>query len=718
MIKKLVNLQLKFSIFIISLFFFISGFFLFFAMDLSQDPSFSALVSPNSVYNTNDRIIANTFGNKEAFIIFFKSDENTKLLDRPLLMNDEKVLERIDDMKKVLLESKYVVSVNGPFISPDSNYAQLIIEVASPRNIESFKLVISDIDYYMAEIGVISGVKTTLTGFPLLINRINTLLIEDNLKTIVFTIIAIFLVLFWYFRNFILSLIALSIPLISLIILAGIMSILNIPITITLAAVGILVLSIGVSFTIHIIMSYEKYLEEGLKPKDAIINAMEHLHIAIIASFITTLAGFTSLMFGLSPSSQSQGLVLSLAITIIFLLSFLLLPVLLNVFARNHKASKDKIFEGIKRNLAKLAQYQAKFPKTVISIVFLISLVMIFGASKVQFDTSNENWIPANDEIQNSFRESSLAFGNDFSSIKVLLNSQRSDLREIEVIRSIQSLTQILESHPYIERVDSPFSQLSLDKAQILTQFANDTLLSSKFNSDYTYSSFNIYVTSFETQSSGSSEILEEIKTILYENPIPDTEISLFGDTIRFSELGESLGKDTGLTTMISFILVFLIATFTYFSLRVGFIAILPIIISIVWTVGFMGFFNVPFTALSTGLIALVLGIGIDFSIHLVNSSYNYLKRGLNINDALEKTLTYSGGALLLTTITTFIGFISLVLATLLGIQRLGLSLAFSILSVFLVSIILVPAIISLGNRNKGNKKIKKNYKNKKNSDK
>ncbi|NCC71675.1 hypothetical protein EOM09_08945, partial [bacterium] len=90
MIKKLVNLQLKFSVFIISLFFFISGFFLFFAMDLSQDPSFSALVSSDSVYNTNDRIIANTFGNKEAFIIFFKSDENTKLLDRPLLMNDEK----------------------------------------------------------------------------------------------------------------------------------------------------------------------------------------------------------------------------------------------------------------------------------------------------------------------------------------------------------------------------------------------------------------------------------------------------------------------------------------------------------------------------------------------------------------------------------------------------------------------------------------------------
>ncbi len=56
----------------------------------------------------------------------------------------------------------------------------------------------------------------------------------------------------------------------------------------------------------------------------------------------------------------------------------------------------------------------------------------------------------------------------------------------------------------------------------------------------------------------------------------------------------------------------------------------------------------------------------------------------------------YSVGTLFLTSITTFIGFLSLVLAALLRIQRLGLSLAFNIASVFLVTIVLVPAILSL----------------------
>ena len=715
MIKEIVRMQLKYSIFIISFFFFITGFFLFHALEITQDPSFSALVSPKSEYNTNDRILANVLERNDAFIIFFKPDPSTRLIDRPISMKDERVTEQIERSKQILLESPYVLSVNGPFFSDDENYAQIILEVSTPRNIRGFKTVIDDVDYYMEEVGVIAGVDTTLTGFPLLLNRVNTLLIEDNLKTILFTFVAIFLILLWYFRNFILTLVALSIPTISLIILAGMMSILNIPITITLAAVGILVLSLGVSFTIHVIVSYEKYKEQGFLAKNAIAEAINDLHIAIVASFITTLAGFGALMFGVSPSSQSQGLVLTMAISIIFIVTILLLPSLIYIFGKKHMPSKDKFFETIKKNLAKLAQYQAKFPKTVIFVVFAITLVMLFGASKVGFDTGNNNWIPDDDEIQKSFRESSYAFGNDFSSISIILQSENRDLREIEVIRAIQELSEIIESHPNIERVSSPFSNLELTNENIHTQLSQEPL-KSRFNSDYTYTSMTISVSSFETDDSGSSAVLDQIKKMVNENPIPDTKISYYGETIRFSELGESLGRDTGVTTMISFILVFTIASFTYFSFRVGLMAIFPIIISIIWAVGLMGFFNVPFTALSTGLIALVLGIGIDFSIHIVNSSFNYLKRGFSIDEALEKTLSYSGGALLLTTITTFIGFISLLLATLLGIQRLGLSLAFSILSVFLVTIMLVPAIISLGFKNKFKENQKKNNNNNNNN--
>ncbi|MFT4244481.1 MAG: efflux RND transporter permease subunit [Candidatus Woesearchaeota archaeon] len=704
MIKTFVEKQLSFSIVVIVIFFFITGFFGFYALNLTIDPSFSALVSPDSQFNTYERVLANVQGNTDAFLLFFRPDDSSKLTQRPKRVTDEEVLERINRFEDILLQSPYIVGVNGPQISDDEQFAQLVLQVETPRTEDGFSIVIDDVSYYIDQVGEIAGIETTLTGFPLLLNRVNTLLIEDNLLTLAFTFIVVFIVLFWYFRDLTVTLIALTIPTVSLVILAGLMSLLGVSITITLAAVGILVLGISVSFTIHVVIGYEKYIEQGLKAKEALIEAMENLHIAIIASFITTLAGFTALLFGVSPSSQSQGLVLSMGISVIFFATFGLLPCLLYTFASSYVPSKVKFFETIKKGLVALAHYQAQFPKTVIAGVVIATIFFVYGASQVGFDTGNDNWIPDDDPIQQSFRESAYAFGDDFSSVQLIVQSTRGDLRDIDVIRGLQNLEQIIQSHPDIERVNSPFSGIELNNEEIISSLSQPQIRRN-FNSDFTLTAINIQVISFGEGADGSSTLLDEIQEMVDENEVFGTELNLFGDIIRFSELGESLGRDTGITTVISFILVFLIASFTYMSFKVGIMSILPILISIIWAVGIMGFTGVPFTALSTGLIALVLGIGIDFSIHLVNSTFNYLKEGKTLSQALEYTLNYSGGALLLTTITTFIGFASLVLATLLGIQRLGLALAFSIVSVFLVSIILIPAIISLGYA----RKLKKN---------
>ncbi|MFP4401926.1 MAG: efflux RND transporter permease subunit [Candidatus Nanoarchaeia archaeon] len=696
MIRKLLEKQLKYSIPIIAIFFLIIGFFGFFATQLTIDPSFSSLVSSDSQFNTYDRILANSQGSNDAFILFFKVDPNSQLVENRIDdLTDSRVQSRINDAKPILEESQYVESVRGPIFNEDNDFAQLIVLVDTPRREDGFSIVIEDLEYYVEQVGTIAGVESTFTGFPLLLNRVNTLLISDNLNTLAFTFIAVFLILLWYFRDLKVTLIALSIPTSSLIVLAGMMTLFGISITITLAAVGILVLGISVSFTIHVLMGFEKYLNKGFSHRQSIIEAMDNLHVAIIASFITTLAGFAALMFGVSPSSQSQGIVLSMAIIGIFFMTFGLLPCLLNMFASHYTPSQVKLFIKIKQLLSKLARFQTYHPKGVILAVVAVTIIMAVGASQVGFNTENDNWIPEDDPIQESFRENSYAFGDDFSSIEIVVESSRGDLRDVDVVRALQELESIIESNPNIREVTSPFSDIDLNSQSII-EALNSPQLQNEFNSDYTLTTIRVVAYDFGVSESGTSSVVEQIEEMTKRYEPYGTKLTLYGDAIRFSELGESLGRDTGITTAISFILVFIIATATYFSLKVGVMSILPIIISIIWGVGMMGFTGVPFTTLSTGLIALVLGIGIDFSIHLVNSTLNYLNRGEDLGEALENTLNYSGGALVLTTITTFVGFIALTLATLLGIQRLGLALAFSILSVFLVTIILVPAILSL----------------------
>lgn len=696
MIKESVTLLLRFAHIIVFTVFMLAGVFVLYATEIQFDPSFSSLISADTEFNTNERILANVFENTDTFLVLIQPDRSSFLTHRPLTVTEEEILTHIELIRQTLSQSQFVTFVTPPQISDDEQFAQLVVQVATPRRIDGFETVIDDIEAYFALVDTYPGLQITLTGFPLLLNEVNTLIISDNIKTILLTIIAIFLVLIYYFQNLRLTLITLSVPLLSVIFLAGAMSLFGIPISITLAIVGILTVGLGVDFAIHVIVSYESYLEQKKSHVESIIKAIEHLHVAIIASFLTTAAGFTALMYGVSPATQGQGIVLTMAIFIIAILTLIYFPCAIYVFGDGKLPPKNPLFVKIKKSLASLAVYQTKRPKLVLTILGIITIFMIFGAAQVGFDTSNENWIPEDNIVQQGFRESNYAFGNDFSSLQLVITSTQYDLRHPGVVKDLQDLEQLLLNIPLVEQINSPFTHIELASTQLNEQFDD-----SRFNEDFTFTTLTLRATSFNVEAGGSSNTLDEIREIIEQNPPLFAQVTLFGDTIRFQELGVSLGRDTGITTMLSFIFVFIIASALYMSITVGFTALLPIIIGIIWTVGFMGFFNIPFTSLSTGLIALVLGIGIDFSIHLVNSTKNYINEGMKLNKALVETMSYSGGALLLTSITTFIGFASLIFASLLGIQRLGLSLALSIASVFLVTIIMVPSILSLSMRKK-----------------
>ena len=691
MISRFIHLLLKFSPIVVIGVLFAAVFFSFYATEIQFDPSFNSLISSDTQYNTNERLLANQLGNQDVFLIIVKPDDATFLTNHIVDLNRSDVASHLALIRETMLQSQYVTFVSPVEYSGDNSYARISVGVNTPRRTDGFETVIADMQQYFALVDSYPGLAISLTGFPLLLNQVNTLIISDNIKTIALTIIAIFLVLFFYFKSMRLTLITLSVPILSIILLAGMMSYFGIPISITLAIVGILTVGLGVDFAIHLIVSYESYLEQKYSHTESIVRAIKHLYVAIIASFLTTAAGFTALMFGVSPATQGQGIVLTLAISIIAFLTVVYFPCAIYIFGNGKLPPKNRFFNLIKKSLVRLAVLQTKRPKIVLLGVGIITVIMFFGVLQVGFDTSNDNWIPKDDPIQQSFRENSYAFGDDFSSLRLVVQSQDVDLRNVQVVRDMQRLERELLSIPQVEEIVSPYSDLVLDQARIYEEISPNS-----FNRDFSVVTITIRASSFDSDSTGSSDVLDEIIARVSENTVYKSDISLFGDVLRFRELGISLGRDTGITTLLSFIFVFIIATCLYMSFVVGIVALLPIIIGIIWTLGFMGYLGVPFTSLSTGLIALVLGIGIDFSIHLVNSTRNYLAEGKSIQKAIMQTMSYSGGALLLTSVTTFIGFFSLVLAGLLGIQRLGISLALSIVAVFLVTIIMVPSILSL----------------------
>jgi len=157
---------------------------------------------------------------------------------------------------------------------------------------------------------------------------------------------------------------------------------------------------------------------------------------------------------------------------------------------------------------------------------------------------------------------------------------------------------------------------------------------------------------------------------------------------------------DTNKTTLVGFLFVIIIASLFYRSIVSGFLAFIPIIFAIIFTVGFMGYIDLPFNVLTTGMLAILMGMGIDFSIHLIHSIEESMEeyKG-DASKAFPHALTSTGQAISITTITTILGFLALSFATLVNTHRLGYTLAIGIGATFIACIIIVPTVLSIKNK-------------------
>lgn len=708
MIEQIVRFQIKNSKLLLFLLLIIITSASFIAVNLKVDPDFGTLIPDDSEYNLNDKILKKAFETDNAIVLYLSIDEKNSLKDIPTSLREEKITTYFQDLRNTISTSNYVTGIAPVKYSKNNRSAEMIITLNTPEKVGGIGEVKDEIESLIDKVGTPIGVKKIITGFPIIIDRIPTLLIQDNLDTILITLVAIFLILYWYSKDIYFTFVTISTPVVSLILLAALMVILKIDVTITLAAVGVLILGLGADYSIHISTHYAKARDEHEDHQEALVHTIKHLFLPISASFITTLAGFIALIFGISPSSQAQGIVLGIGISVIYFSTIILFPILMTIFRRQINIKQNKYFEFILASLGKLAQYQVKHSKAVIWLVAIITIIMIFGASKVQFSTSNSNWIPDSDPTSESFREIIYNFGGNSDSLSIILISKIGDLRDAQVARDVTILKSQIEGIANVDVITSPYDNLNYSTPEIFEQLTYNPLLRSKFNHDWTLTKIDIITQNPGRDDAGKSIILKEIKEILSKTNIYHTQTSLYGNGVRFDELGDSLQRDTGVTTAVGLLLVFFVVSLIYASLAVGILSLFPIIIAVIWTVGLMGFLNVPFTSLSTGIISLVLGIGVDFSIHLVDSIKKYSKK-MKFEKAVFETMSTSGKAIFISSITTFVGFLALTFAKLLGTQRLGWSLAFSIVSVFLVTILLVPAVLSLLNK----RELKKLYKNK-----
>ncbi len=131
---------------------------------------------------------------------------------------------------------------------------------------------------------------------------------------------------------------------------------------------------------------------------------------------------------------------------------------------------------------------------------------------------------------------------------------------------------------------------------------------------------------------------------------------------------------------------------FSFRRLSNLYLPLLIVILTAIWTFGLLGLWGVPLNFLTIAVLPLLLGVGIDDSIHMLHRYDGERRAGSPGETAIDIAVTRTGRALLLTTLTTVVGFSSLLVSRSAVIQQFGLLASFAMLTSFVVTMTVVPA--------------------------
>lgn len=161
--------------------------------------------------------------------------------------------------------------------------------------------------------------------------------------------------------------------------------------------------------------------------------------------------------------------------------------------------------------------------------------------------------------------------------------------------------------------------------------------------------------------------------------------------TKQTAKIKQELGMFVGLAAGVTALLMLLF----FKSFRVMFISLLVVIIGVIWSIGTIGIFGFKLSALMGLIPPLIIVIGVPNCVFLLNKYHHEYRRHGNQIKALSRVIHKVGNATFMTNATTAMGFATFIFTQSAMLKEFGIIASINILSVFVLSLIIIPCVFS-----------------------
>ncbi len=505
----------------------------------------------------------------------------------------------------------------------------------------------------------------------------------------------------------------------------GLMTLLGFQLTVVSIITPPLVLTLGSSYSIHILNQYYREARQNPGQRTEIINSIDHVNRTIILAAATTVFGFLSLL----PASMYQlrefGIATSFGILSCAVLSLFFFPAVLSHLRVPKSFQSNKVLEGfLARTMGHVSRFVLRFRIAIICVVGLLVVAFGFSLSHIRYQTDYVKYFPQKDPIVQDLNFINRNFGG-YQQMYLTVTAPNGDKNyflQRSALEQVANFESKLSADPNVTYVSSfvtylkYLNKLANGKDEIPQQNGLTMLLSRYLRTMANESGGDVVKTlvgkdfsqltvSFRVFDPKHNRLLSEndLRTVMDrihgyadETIKPDLKPEIWGATLRFLNLSSIMKQDQRRSTILSVLLIFLLTAISFRSVRFGIYTLVPLATGIMFNYVLMAVLSIPLDMTTVMFSSIAIGVGVDDSIHFVLQFKQQIADTRDITTAISNTLEVTGRPIVLTTASIVGGLLVLTLGNFEPIVFFGLLVSSALLTTMIGTLVVLPVVLDL----------------------
>ena len=661
----------------------------------------------------------------------------------------------VDDLSSISQQEVDAVAGQPEFamllqsLSGDADGQPLVIssiklrELGDPDGLEDTELLVADV------VEAVEGPLDVRSLSGATIDEESAESSSSSMTTLMLIALLIIAVLLYVFfrsgSDVALSLAGLGITILGTIGFQGLMGpdgfgLIGLPNSIT-SMVPIMLVGLVVDYSIQTVSHYREMRAEGKAVTDAARHALAGVMLPLGLAAGTTIISFLTNLTSSIPANGDFGIVAAFGVFFGLFTMLVLIPAARTILderrERNDKLDEPRLMgdaiPGAGPLVERVGRFVATKPMPVLAVAGIITIALGAAAAQISTEFNSNDFLPSGGDSLEDIEALDQALGGQTEIVTALVEAELTDDR---TLRNLLTVTEAFADE--LSRPTGAASQVTLSLGTLFTDWIDDSgepddnydpelpVIAADIDQGLTLDPVGVQAV---------LDRLEELDPIGFgqvavDNPdgedlmliqfnaltgdqdrtaalVDDLEGLWFGDRDQITASSGDIvalevtgamtdGQTTSIAITIVAALIVLMLFFwaTEFRPMLAVIAVSPILLVLLWVLGTMTILDIPYNVVTALITALSIGIGVDYTIHIIHRFTEELEGGKSLIDATTTTLATTGSALIGSALTTALAFAVLLFSPLVPFQQFGLVTGVTILYALIASIVIVPPML------------------------